>query len=143
MECSQTKTGIKIIAKRRNFKKTKYADNWSRLTGLKSYFGNIEIPFDFLNTKKLDYINRLNNLDTPFNRYLSTHTSKKGKLYIKVLSIEVDSQLNFRDEINGDYNYDRFVGELAEQGYSDEEAMEKVSKRLKREKEWRDEAREL
>lgn len=93
----------------RDFKKTK--------TGLKSYFGDIKIPFDFLEDNYDE--NQLNCINTPVNFYQSTHTSKKGGLYIKVLSWKFVSNDSERE------SFESLLRRLSEKGYTLKEVEEK------------------
>lgn len=86
----------------REFKKTK--------NGLNSYFGNLYLKssFDFLS----DNYDDKNSFKRPINFYLSTHGSKKGGVYIKVMSMKQNCQVNYWD------NYFPYSTILAEQGCS-------------------------
>ena len=98
------------------FKKTK--------DGLKSYFGSLKIPFDFLKDEYCPNQTRIEfdeNALEPTNVYLSTHTSKKGGLYIKVRSYNYSDFLTYNygfDTRQGwAYGYEEFEEYHAEWGY--------------------------
>ena len=70
------------------------------IAGLKSYFGSINIPFDFLKEEYKLYQPRIEfeeNILEPTNTYLSTHTSQKGGLYIKVVSANYIGFLTYKN----------------------------------------------
>ena len=95
------------------FKKTK--------DGLKSYFGSLKIPFDFLKDEYNPNQTRIEfdeNALEPTNIYLSTHTSKNGGLYIKVRSYNYSGFLTYNYGFGnyGAYGYNEFIEYFAEWG---------------------------
>ena len=87
----------------KEFEKTKAVRFSIYIAGLKSYFGSINIPFDFLKEEYKLYQPRIEfeeNILEPTNTYLSTHTSQKGALYIKVVSA------NYSDFLTYNYDFD-------------------------------------
>lgn len=108
----------------KDFKKTK--------AGLKSYFGFLKIPFDFLKNeynpdqKSIEFDE---NAFQPTNVYLSTHTSKKGGLYIKVVSYNYSNLLTYND--NSSQQFKQYYAEL---GYPPQKIEKKWQQHLEEER---------